>query len=269
MRKFEACPRFARLIWNLGLWRAAKRFAYGPGPTNEKGGNGVFRRRKPAMAIFRDRREAGRMLGELVRGSVPEAGALVLGLPRGGVPVAFEVARTLRAELDLFLVRKIGMPGEEELALGAIASGGVRVLNNDLIRYLRVPAETIERIVEREQPELERQERAFREDRPPVSTVGRHVILVDDGLATGASMHAAIRAIRPLGAKSITVAVPVAARSTCREFRSRADQVICAATPEPFGSVGAWYEDFSQTTDEEVRRLLGEAAQNLAKRAAS
>lgn len=221
------------------------------------------------MALFRDRREAGRMLGDLVRLSVADVGALVLGLPRGGVPVAFEVARALRVELDIFLVRKIGMPGEEELALGAIASGGIRVLNQDLVRYLRVPAEAIEEIAGREQTELERRERAFRGGRPPISVTGRAVVLVDDGLATGASMQAAIRAVRPLGAKSVVVAVPVAARSTCREFRSRADLVICAATPDPFGSVGAWYEDFSQTTDEEVHSLLREAAQIAAERAAS
>ncbi|HEX7359366.1 MAG TPA: phosphoribosyltransferase [Bryobacteraceae bacterium] len=213
------------------------------------------------MALFQDRRQAGRTLGELVRAAVPHpATALVLGLPRGGVPVAFEVAHALRAELDVFLVRKIGMPGEEELALGAIASGGIRVLNEGLVRYLQVPAAVIEEIATREQAELERQERAFRGDRAPVAASGRPVVLVDDGLATGASMLAATRAIRPLGAKTIVVAVPVAARSTCDEFRSQVDQVICAATPEPFGSVGAWYEDFSQTTDEDVRRLLAEAS---------
>lgn len=211
------------------------------------------------MALFQDRREAGRKLGELVRRSVPDANALVLGLPRGGVPVAFEVARALGAELDVFLVRKIGMPGEEELALGAIASGGVQVLNEDLVRYLHVRESTIAEIAAREKAELDRQERAFRDDRPPISASERAVVLVDDGLATGASMHAATQALRPLSPKSVTVAVPVAAPSTCREFRSRVDRVICLATPEPFGSVGAWYEDFSQTTDEDVRKLLHEA----------
>lgn len=221
------------------------------------------------MALFRNRREAGRLLGDLVRRSVTDPGALVLGLPRGGVPVAFEVALALKAELDVFLVRKIGMPGEEELALGAIASGGVRTLNKDLVRHLRVPAEAIEEIAARQQIELERQERAFRGDRPPISAAGRAVVLVDDGLATGASMQAATSAIRPMGARLVIVAVPVAARSTCKEFRARVDQVICAATPDPFGSVGAWYEDFSQTGDQEVRNLLQEAAQIVAERATS
>lgn len=222
------------------------------------------------MALFQDRRQAGRALGELVRRALPDpSGALVLGLPRGGVPVAFEVARALGAELDVFLVRKMGMPGEEELALGAIASGGIRVLNEDLVRYLHVPKATLEEIAAREQAELDRQERAFRGDRPPLSTAGRTVVLVDDGLATGASMLAATRAVRPLGAKEIVVAVPVAARSTCDEFRSLVDQVICAATPDPFGSVGTWYEDFSQTTDDDVRRLLRQPSANVSEPRAS
>jgi putative phosphoribosyl transferase len=213
------------------------------------------------MAIFQNRREAGRVLGELVQSSVDGVNTLVLGLPRGGVPVAYEVARALHAELDVFLVRKLGMPGEEELALGAIASGGVRVLNRDLIRYLRVPDSVIEEVAAREQAELERREHTFRDDRPPIAAEGRTVVLVDDGLATGASMLAATRALRPLGPKSIVVAVPVAASGTCEEFRAEVDQVVCAATPHPFGAVGTWYEDFAQTTDEDVRRLLEEASQ--------
>lgn len=222
------------------------------------------------MALFQDRRQAGRALGELVCRALPDpAGALVLGLPRGGVPVAFEVALALRAELDVFLVRKMGMPGEEELALGAIASGGIRVLNEDLVRYLHVASAVIEEIAAREQAELDRQERAFRGDRPPISTAGRTVVLVDDGLATGASMLAATRAVRPLGASKIVVAVPVAARSTCDEFRSLVDQVICAATPDPFGSVGTWYEDFSQMTDDDVRRLLRQASATVSEPRAS
>jgi putative phosphoribosyl transferase len=212
------------------------------------------------MAIFQNRRDAGRILGELVRRAVNDTSPLVLGLPRGGVPVAFEVARALGAELDVFVVRKLGMPGEEELALGAIASGGVRVLNRDLITYLHVPDSIIEEVTHRERTELERREHAFRRNRPSAQVAGRAVILVDDGLATGATMLAATRALRPLGARKIVIAVPVAAPATCKEFEAEVEQVICAATPERFGAVGNWYEDFSQTTDEEVRALLEEAA---------
>ena len=181
---------------------------------------------------------------------------MVLALPRGGVPVAFEIARALTLELDVFLVRKLGMPGDEELAIGAVASGGIRVLNHDLIDYLRVPASLLDQVTEREESELRRREQLYREDRPPISVKDRTVVLVDDGLATGASMLAASRALRPQGAARIIVAVPVAARQTCDDFRKEVDAVVCAATPHPFGAVGIWYEDFAQTTDEEVRKYL-------------
>ena len=182
----------------------------------------------------------------------------MLGLPRGGVPVAWEVARRLGAPLDVFVVRKLGYPGHEELAMGAIASGGVRVLNPEVVAY-GVSRDAIERVTAREQVELERRERLFRGDRPRLPVAGRVAILVDDGLATGSTMRAAIRAVRQQGASRIVVAVPVAARSTCAEIEQEADEVVCAATPHPFHAVGLWYEDFSQTTDDEVRELLGPA----------
>lgn len=212
------------------------------------------------MPLFRNRTEAGRVLAQQVKSSINDPDALVLALPRGGVPVGFEVARALDADLDIFLVRKLGMPGEEELAIGAIASGGVRVLNHELICYLRVPDVVIEEVTEREQRELERRERLYREGRPPLRIQRRTIVLVDDGLATGATMLAASRALRPQGANRILVAVPVAAHQTCDEFRKEVDDIICAATPHPFGAVGVWYDDFSQTTDEEVTKLLEFAA---------
>jgi putative phosphoribosyl transferase len=212
------------------------------------------------MPLFRNRSDAGLALAEQVKSSVTGRYPLILALPRGGVPVGFEVARALHAELDVFLVRKLGMPGEEELALGAIASGGVRVLNHDLIQYLRVSDSLIEQITARERIELERRERLYREGRPAIPVKGRTVVLVDDGLATGAPMLAASRALRPQSAKHIIVGVPVAARQTCDEIRREADEVICVATPHPFGAVGIWYEDFTQTSDEDVRKLLEEAA---------
>lgn len=211
--------------------------------------------------FFRDRHEAGKVLAEYVAKSLHDPNALVLALPRGGVPVGFEVARALPAALDVFLVRKLGVPGYEELAIGAIASGGVRVLNQNLIEMLQLSQGLIDSIAEREQRELERREQAYREGRPAVDVQDRTVILVDDGLATGASMLAAARAVRPRRPKRVIVAVPVASRAACDEFRNEVHEVICAATPEPFTSVGQWYQDFSQTTDEEVRSLLARAAQ--------
>ncbi len=204
---------------------------------------------------YRDRREAGRVLGERLAPLADQQDILVLGLPRGGVPVAWEVARRLGAPVDVFVVRKLGFPGHEELAMGAIASGGVRVLNPDAIAY-GVTRDDIERVTEKERRELERRERLFRGDRPPVRVAGRTVILVDDGLATGSTMRAAVRALRQQQAARIIVAVPIAAPSTCAEMEKEADEVVCAATPEPFRAVGLWYEDFTQTTDEEVRELL-------------
>jgi putative phosphoribosyl transferase len=209
---------------------------------------------------FKDRTEAGRLLARKLSAYANRPDVLVLALPRGGVPVAFEVARVLRAPLDIFLVRKLGVPGHEELAMGAIASGGVRVLNQYVVQHLRIPERAIETIATEEQKELERRERAYRDDRPSPDIRGRSVILIDDGLATGSTMRAAVTAIRQQHPASIVVAVPIAARSTCDEFREEVDEIICAVTPEVFNAVGLWYEDFSQTTDEEVRDLLARAA---------
>jgi len=181
---------------------------------------------------------------------------LVLALPRGGVPVAWEVARAIGAPLDVLVVRKLGVPGHEELALGAIASGGTRVLNEDVTRALGLGEEAVARAAAAESAELERRERLYRGSRAPAPVEGRVVILVDDGLATGATMRAAVLAVRARGAARIVVAVPVAAAETCEELRADVDQVVCALTPERFVAVGAWYEDFRATSDEEVRALL-------------
>jgi putative phosphoribosyl transferase len=205
---------------------------------------------------FHDRREAGRLLAERLARYVGTDDLLVLGLPRGGVPVAFEVARALRAPLDVFVVRKLGVPGYAELALGAVASGGVRVLNEDVVAAVGLDKDAIERVAERELAEVERREREYRGGRPPLELRGKVAILVDDGLATGASMRAAALAARELGPKQVIVAVPVAADQTCDEFRHDVDEVVCAFTPEPFYAVGLWYENFEQTSDEEVRELL-------------
>jgi putative phosphoribosyl transferase len=209
---------------------------------------------------FHDRREAGRLLAERLARYAGTDDVLVLGLPRGGVPVAFEVARALRAPLDVFVVRKLGVPGHAELALGAVASGGVRVLNEDVVAAVGLDEEAIERVAERELAEVERREREYRSDRPPLELRGKVAILVDDGLATGASMRAAALATRELGPEQVIVAVPVAAHQTCDEFRHDVDEVVCAFTPEPFYAVGLWYENFEQTTDEEVRELLRQPA---------
>ncbi len=210
---------------------------------------------------YRDRREAGRVLAaELAEyGGRPDV--LVLALPRGGVPVAFEVAKTLGSPLDVFLVRKLGVPGHAELALGAIASGGVRLLNDDVVEGLGVSPAVIDAIAAEEWAELGRREREYRGDRPPLDLRAKTVILVDDGLATGASMRAAVAAVRKGSPARIVVAVPVGAASTCRELLRQVDQVVCPRAPERFHAVGLWYHDFSQTTDEEVRALLDRAAQ--------
>ena len=208
---------------------------------------------------FRDRTEAGRLLAEKLKAYANRPDVLVLALPRGGVPVAYEVARALHATLDVFLVRKLGVPGHEELAMGAIASGGTRVLNNDIVNYLSIPAEEIERVATREQEELGRREREYRGGASAPDVRGRTVILIDDGLATGSTMRAAVIALRQQQPARIIVAVPAAAESTCDEFRAEVDEIVCAITPEPFYAVGLWYEDFSQTTDEEVREFLGRA----------
>jgi predicted phosphoribosyltransferase len=214
--------------------------------------------------IYRNRFEAGKHLAKQLAKYANREDVLVLALPRGGVPVAFEVAKALRAPLDIFLVRKLGVPGHEELAMGAIATGGVRVLNPDVVDYLGIPASVIDAVAADELRELERRERAYRGDRPEPDVRGKTVILVDDGLATGSTMRAAAAALRQQTPARIVVAVPVSAPQTCDEYRMGVDEIICANTPEPFYGVGLWYEDFSQTTDEEVRELLEKARHGYA-----
>jgi predicted phosphoribosyltransferase len=211
---------------------------------------------------FPNRAEAGRQLAEKLVKYAGRDDVIVLGLPRGGVPVAYEVAKRLRAPLDVFIVRKLGVPGFEELAAGAIASGGVRVLNQDVMRAIPHADEAIEAVTARETAELERREQIYREGRPPPELRGRIVILVDDGLATGATMRAAVKALRQCGAAKIVVAVPVGPPDTCRELEKEADETICLSTPEFFQAVGQYYDDFSQTSDEDVRELLTSAAQS-------
>jgi len=214
------------------------------------------------MATFRDRTHAGRVLADKLTHYAGLPNLLVLGLPRGGVPVAFEVARALNAPLDVFLVRKLGVPGQEELAMGAIASGNVRVLNDEVINGLGISNDEIEAVAEREQQELVRRERLYRGGRPEPQVRDRTVILVDDGLATGASMRAAVVALRQMKPARIVVAVPTAATETSRALEAEVDEVVCCITPEPFFGVGLWYDEFSQTTDEEVRSLLGRSTQS-------
>jgi putative phosphoribosyl transferase len=211
--------------------------------------------------IFRDRTDAGRQLAARLTRYADRTDVLVLALPRGGVPVAYEVAKALKAPLDVFLVRKLGVPGHEELAMGAIASGGVRVLNEDLVDYLRIPDGVIDAVAAVEQRELERREHAYRDDHPPPDVKDSIVILVDDGLATGSTMRAAAAALRLQKPRRIVVAVPVSSAEACEELRSEVDEIVCAVTPEHFQGVGLWYEDFSQTSDEEVRELLKRATQ--------
>ena len=209
---------------------------------------------------FRDRHEAGRFLAAQLDAYAGLANLVVLALPRGGVPVAYEVAHALGAPLDVFLVRKLGVPGHEELAMGAIAEGGLRVINHQVVRGLRIPDSAIEDATRREQEELARRGQLYRGDRPPIQLAGKTAILVDDGLATGASMRVAARAVTQQGPKKLVLAVPVAPPETCENLRLEADEVICALTPPLFSSVGAWYDDFTQTTDEEVRDLLESSA---------
>jgi putative phosphoribosyl transferase len=211
---------------------------------------------------FQDRRQAGRALSEELRKYAGRNDVVVLALPRGGVPVAFEVARRLEAPLDLFLVRKLGTPGHRELAMGAIASGGVRVLNDDVVRWYGIAQGDIDAVAQEEERELLRRELAYREGRDPVPVDGRVAILVDDGLATGSTMRAAVKAVRQRDPSRVVVAVPVGARDTCDELSAIADEVVCVGTPEPFSAVGQWYADFDQTTDDEVRRLLSEHARS-------
>ena len=212
--------------------------------------------------IFPDRAEAGRLLGLKLAQYAGRDDVIVLGLPRGGVPVAYEVAQALHLPLDVFIVRKLGVPGFEELAAGAIASGGVRVLNEDVIRALPNADEIIEAVTKRESAEVERREQEYRDGRPAPEIRGRTVILIDDGLATGATMRAAVKALRQRRAAKIVVAVPVGPPDTCKEFEDEADEVVCASAPEFFQAVGQYYEDFSQTSDEEVRELLARAAES-------
>src|SRR5438445_3902544 len=212
---------------------------------------------------FPDRIEAGRLLAEELEKYADRDDVIVLGLPRGGVPVANEVAKHLHAPLDVFIVGKLGVPGFEELAAGAIASGGVRVLNEDVMRAIPHADEAINAITARETAELERREQIYREGRPPPELRDRIVILVDDGLATGATMRAAVKALRERGAAKIVVAVPVGPPDTRHELEERADETICLSTPEFFQAVGQYYEDFSQTSDEDVRELLSQAAQEM------
>jgi len=210
---------------------------------------------------FRDRAVAGRVLATKLARYGHRPDVIVLALPRGGVPVGYEVARALGAPLDVFVVRKLGVPGHEELGMGAIASGGVRLLNEDVVATAGVSHAAIEAVAEREAAEILRRERAYRGDRPPADLHGRTIILVDDGLATGASMRAAVAAVRRQGPSRVVVAVPAAAPDTCEVLRAEVDELVCLMTPEPFEAVGLWYEDFSQTDDAEVRHLLERAAQ--------
>ena len=205
---------------------------------------------------FRDRIQAGQVLSEKLKAYADRADVIVLALPRGGVPVAREVARVLHAPLDVFLVRKLGTPGQEELAMGAIASGGIRVLNEEVVRSMRLSQRVIDSATSKELRELARREHLYREGRPRLDVTNNVVILVDDGLATGSTMRAAVAALRQAKAKRLVVAVPIAAALTCRDLRQEVDELICLHTPEPFYSVGFWYEDFSQTSDEEIREML-------------
>lgn len=210
--------------------------------------------------LFKDRTAAGQRLAKDLKQYANRPDVIVLALPRGGVPVAYHVARELNAPLDVWLVRKLGVPGREELAMGAIASGGTRILNEEVVGMLSLPDEDINRVAAKEQRELERREKAYRGDRPPRELSDRTVILVDDGLATGASMHAAAVALRQHNPKQIIAAVPVSAPETCNELQVEVDEIICSETPRPFLAVGLWYNKFDQTTDQEVRDLLERSA---------
>ncbi len=212
------------------------------------------------MGAFRDRREAGQELAQELSDYAGRDDIVVLGLPRGGVPVAFEVAKALKAPLDVFVVRKLGVPQNPELAMGAMASGGVRVLNEDVVGRMGISEETIERVADKEREKLEKREEIYRGARPGVALGEKTVLLVDDGLATGATMRAAVRALREHEPEKILVAVPTAPAETCADFEDEADEVICLTTPRPFFGVGGAYDVFSQTSNEEVRRLLEEAA---------
>jgi predicted phosphoribosyltransferase len=212
---------------------------------------------------FLDRFEAGRHLAASLSSYAGRPDLVVLALPRGGVPVGYEVAKALHAPLDVMLVRKLGVPGHEELAMGAIASGGVRVISDDIVRTLGITDRVLAAAAAQEEHELKRQELSYRGNQPPTDVRGRTVILVDDGLATGSTMRAAIVALKTQHPKQLVVAVPVAAAETCESLRDEVDEVVCAFTPEPFLAVGQWYQDFSQFTDKAVRELLQPAADEL------
>ena len=211
--------------------------------------------------IFHDRGDAGRALARQLDRYAGRHDLVILALPRGGVPVGYEVAEALGAPLDVFLVRKLGSPGHRELAMGAIASGGVRVMNDEVVRWLNIRPDQIEAVAREEEQELIRREAAYKAGRGPLTLRDRTVILVDDGLATGSTMKAAVQAVRQHGPAAVIVAVPVGAPETCRDLRQFADDVVCASTPDPFSAVGQWYVRFDQTTDDEVRELLTRAAE--------
>lgn len=208
------------------------------------------------MAPYENRRQAGRLLASGLTHYAGRSDVVVLALPRGGVPVAYEVALYLDAPLDVFVVRKLGVPGYEEVAMGAIASGGVAVFNAEIASEIDISREALEHVIALERRELERRERAYRSECPPLDVQRKTIILVDDGLATGSSMRAAVMSLKQREPAKLVVAVPIASPSTCQELAGEVDDVVCAATPEPFRAVGEWYADFSQTTDEEVRALL-------------
>lgn len=215
------------------------------------------------MTLFKDRVDAGKKLAKRLENFAGRKDVIVLALPRGGVPIAFEVAKAINAPLDVFLVRKLGMPGQEEFAMGAIAPGGIRVRNEDVIRYGKISDETIEAVAQKENQELDRRMSEYRGTRPFPELDGRSVILVDDGLATGATMRAAVKAVKSLNPAKVIVAVPVGAMETCSEFEFEVDETICMETPRSLSAIGVWYDDFSQTSDQEVRDYLAQAAKIL------
>ncbi len=210
---------------------------------------------------FHDRKEAGNLLAAKLTAYANQQDVIVLALPRGGVPVGFEIAQALHVPLDVIVVRKLGVPGQEELAMGAIATGGIRILNKDVVQFLNIPDEVIDNVTAHELQELERREHRYRGERPAYDISGRTIILVDDGIATGATMHAAVAAIKQRQPTCIIIAVPTAAPSTCDEFAMEVDELVCVIRPEPFIAVGYWYRQFSQTSDEEVHHLLEQANQ--------
>ncbi|MEW6735218.1 MAG: phosphoribosyltransferase [Acidobacteriota bacterium] len=219
--------------------------------------------------LYRDRTDAGKRLAIKLQAYANRSDVLVLALPRGGVLVAFQVAEALNAPLDIYLVRKLGVPGHKELAMGAIASGGVRVINDDVVNYLGISGETIDRVAEEETEELSRRDHLYRGGKIRPELSGRTIILIDDGLATGSSMRAAVQALKQANPAKIVIAVPVAPSSTCEGFKTEVDEIICLETPEPFQAIGLWYRNFSQTTDEEVKELLERAAQRTERKAAT